>query len=79
MTLEEAKLKAEADNKSAIRPFCPLIDDQCQTGCICWQEAEAYEMQVSLDGGTHKGQGQYEVRWMGCTNQMFFRECNHSY
>ena len=81
MDEKEAKIKADADNNAAISPFCPLTNGKCNTGCVCWQEAKAYEIEVSLDGGIRKGRGQYKVSWVGCNNSMFSgnRECNSNY
>ena len=72
MTHEEAKLQAETDNLNAYRPFCPLISGSCDTNCVCWQKAKIYELPNAKDK-----EKRWRVTCVGCTNQMFTRECNH--
>ena len=70
LTKKEAEKIAEGLNLESYDPdkqkFCPLIKGACITTCVCFQSAKV---------GKHRGSDAWYVIEPGCTNAMFFNQC----
>lgn len=70
LSKEEAEKMAEGLNLASHDPdkqkFCPLINYGCYSNCVCFQPAKV---------GKHRGSDAWYVIEPGCTNAMFFNQC----
>lgn len=68
MTKEEAEKQAAALNAQLVRTdmFCPLINGNCNTACVCY-----FKAQVRIDRDVRDPDKRYYIYQGYCNNGMF--------
>ena len=62
MTKEKAKKEAKEQDEQ-FSPFCPLINGECETDCVCYVNAQPVEHSIKSSG--------WYVSGGYCANNMF--------
>lgn len=71
-TLEEAQEAAKDFNFKYKAPFCPLINKQCNTMCLCHTDSQIEPVRDSRDHlAIEKPPKYYKVHEPYCANAMF--------